>query len=82
MLGKLLPRHLELIYLVNYYWIEKLKAFYPDQPEKLSTLSLIQEGDVKKVRMANLSIIGSHKVNGVARLHTEILKDRIFKDFF
>lgn len=73
---------MELIYLVNFYWIEKLKAFYPDKPEKLTSLSLIEEGDVKKVRMSNLSIIGSHKVNGVAWLHTEILKTRIFRDFY
>ena len=65
-IGKLLPRHLDLIYLINFYWIEKIKAFYPNSPEKLASLSLIEEGDIKKVRMANLSIIGSHKVNGVA----------------
>lgn len=82
MIGKLLPRHMELIYLVNYYWIEKLKSFYPDQPEKLASMSLIEEGSVKCVRMANLSIVGSHKVNGVAQLHTEILKTKIFRDFY
>lgn len=74
MLDRLLPRHLELIFLINHFWIEKLKAFYPDNPEKLSVMSLIEEGPVKSVRMANLSIISSHKVNGVAFLHTEILK--------
>lgn len=82
MLGTLLPRHLELIYLINHFWIEKLKAFYPDNFEKLSSMSLIEEGYVKSVRMANLSIIGSHKVNGVAQLHTEILKAHIFRDFY
>ena len=46
MLAKLLPRHMDLIYLVNFYWIEKLKAFYPDKPEKLESLSLIEEGDI------------------------------------
>ena len=69
MLDRLLPRH-----LINHFWIEKLKTFYPDNPEKLSVMSLIEESPVKSVRMANLSIISSHKVNGVAFLHTEILK--------
>lgn len=81
-IGQLLPRHLELIYLVNYHWIEKLKSHYPDDFSKITNMSLIEEGEVKRVRMANLCIIGSHKVNGVAMLHTDILKAKIFRDFY
>ena len=82
MLGKLLPRHLELIYLVNYFWMEKVKSIFPNDVGKMKELSIIEEGDYKKIRMANLSIIGSHKVNGVAKVHSQILKDKLFKTFY
>ena len=78
---KLLPRHLELIYLVNFFFIQKVQKMFPNDGEKVSRVSCIEEGDQKKVRMANLSIICSHTVNGVAFLHSELLKATIFKDF-
>ena len=55
---------------------------YPGNYQKLKSLSIIEEGDVKKIRMANLSIIGSNFVNGVAKLHSDLLKTTIFKDFY
>ena len=82
MFSKLLPRHMELIYLINYFWIEKLKVMYPDDLAKIQRMSLIEESQPKRIRMANLSIIGSHCVNGVAEVHSKIIQDKIFKDFF
>ena len=74
LIGKLLPRHLELIYLVNYYFLQEVNKKYPNDGERASRMSCIEEGDSKKVRMANLSIVCSHTVNGVAALHSELLK--------
>jgi starch phosphorylase len=82
LIGKLLPRHLELIYLINHFWLNKVSKNYPGNNYKLSVLSLIEESTPKKIRMANLCIIGSHKVNGVAYLHSELLKQTLFKDFY
>jgi starch phosphorylase len=79
--GNLLPRHLELIYSINHIFMEDIARRYPGDFEKMSELSIIQEGDVKRVRMANLSILCCHKVNGVAALHTELLKTTLFKTF-
>ncbi len=78
----LLPRHLQIIYEINRRWIEKVSTIYPGDLDRLRELSIIEEGDEKKVRMANLAIVGSHSVNGVAALHTEILKERVFKGFY
>ena len=80
LIGKLLPRHLELIYLVNHIYITKLQAKGFDGA-KIARMSLIEEGDEKKVRMAWLAIICSHTVNGVAAIHSQLLKDTIFKEF-
>ena len=74
---KLLPRHLELIYEINYYWLEKVKAKYPENVVKLRNLSCIEEVPVKKIRMASLCIIGSQIVNGVASIHSKILMQYI-----
>jgi starch phosphorylase len=66
LMDKLLPRHLELIYHVNHIYLEKLRKLYPGQNEKFARMSLVEEGQVKSIRMAYLSIICSHTVNGVA----------------
>ena len=81
LIGKLLPRHLELIYLINYFFIERLKQRYPGDNLKISRMSLVEEGDEKKIRMAFLSIVCSHTVNGVAAIHSDLLKKTIFKEF-
>jgi glycogen phosphorylase len=70
LIGTLLPRHLELIYLINHNFIQLLKRNYPGDDEKIQRMSLIEEGYPKKVRMAYLSIVCSHAVNGVAALHS------------
>jgi glycogen phosphorylase len=81
LLGRLLPRHLEIIYEINQRFLNSVKTQYPDEPDLLERLSIIQEGDEKKVRMAHLAIAGSHSVNGVAALHSHILKTSLFKEF-
>mmetsp|Transcript_23971 Transcript_23971/g.32121 ORF Transcript_23971/g.32121 Transcript_23971/m.32121 type:complete len:619 (-) Transcript_23971:556-2412(-) len=81
LIQKLLPRHMDLIYEVNHYFLQTVQQMYPNDGEKMSRMSLIEEGDEKKVRMAYLSIVCSHTVNGVAALHTQLLKATIFSEF-
>lgn len=81
LLGTLLPRHLELIYLINHIYLTKLKQKYPGDNKKIERMSLVEEGWPKKIRMAYLSIVCSHTVNGVAALHSELLKKTIFSEF-
>jgi len=80
--GHLLPRHMELIYLVNFFFLEDVKKIYPNDGNKISRLSMIEESNPKLIRMANLCIIASHKVNGVAEIHSGLLKTNLFKDFY
>ncbi|MFH1848008.1 MAG: glycogen/starch/alpha-glucan phosphorylase [Candidatus Omnitrophota bacterium] len=79
---KLLPRHLQLIYDINQEFLKTVSKKYKGDMGKISRMSIIEEGEPKRVRMANLCIIGSHSVNGVSELHTELLKNVIFRDFF
>lgn len=81
LLQQLLPRHLAIIYDINYRFLQIIADKFPGDMDKLQTMSIIEEGEPKRVRMANLAIIGSHTVNGVAAIHTGILKARIFPDF-
>ncbi len=79
---KILPRHLELIYLMNYLFLEDIKLKYPNNNEKLSKLSIIEESTPKQIRMANLCIIGSSNINGVAKIHSNLIRKNLFKDFY
>jgi starch phosphorylase len=79
--GKMLPRHLEIIYEINHRFLEDVRTWFPDNDELVDRLSIIEEGDEKKVRMANLACVGSHAINGVAALHTELLKKDTLKEF-
>lgn len=81
-LGELLPRHLQIIYEINRRFLESVRKNYTQDDSIIEQLSIIREKPEKKVRMSNLAIIGSHKINGVAALHTEILKKTIFKHFY
>ncbi len=81
MLEKLLPRHLQIIYDINYRFMQKVAIAFPGDIGKLSRMSLIEESEPKQVRMANLCIVGSHSTNGVAAIHTELLKSRVVPDF-
>ena len=78
---ELLPRHIQIVYEINRRFLEDVKTNYSTDPNILSKLSIINDRDGKSVRMANLAIVGSFAVNGVAALHTEILKTRIFPHF-
>ncbi|MBN1164252.1 MAG: glycogen/starch/alpha-glucan phosphorylase [Candidatus Krumholzibacteriota bacterium] len=79
--GFLLPRHLQIIHEINRRFLKSVSLRHLGNTEKLRRMSIIREGEVKKVRMAHLAIVGSHSVNGVARLHTELLKENVFRDF-
>ncbi|KAF7652794.1 hypothetical protein LDENG_00092280 [Lucifuga dentata] len=79
---RLLPRHLEIIYEINRRHLEKVAAKYPGNTDRLRRMSLIEEGSQKRINMAHLCIVGSHAVNGVAQIHSDILKATIFKDFY
>ena len=80
--GELLPRHLEIIYELNQRFLNQVRIKYPGDEDKLAKLSLIEEGEPKYVRMAHLACVGSHAINGVAALHTELLKETVLKDFY
>jgi starch phosphorylase len=79
--GRVLPRHLEIILEVNRRFLEEVRASGQTDPGAISRMSLIEEGPHQQVRMANLAVVGSHSVNGVAALHTELLKAELFRDF-
>jgi starch phosphorylase len=81
MMSRVLPRHMQIIYEINRRFLNEVAQRYPGNERKLRTFSIIEEGPVKMVRMAHLAIIGSHSVNGVAELHSQLLKERIFPDF-
>jgi glycogen phosphorylase len=82
LMERLLPRHMQIIYEINSRFLRQVASLYPDDMERLTRMSIIDEHGGRKVRMANLAIIGSSAVNGVAALHTEILKESLFKDFY
>lgn len=81
LLSHLLPRHLDILYEINTCWLREVAAACPGDDAILSRLSLIEEGDTKRVRMAHLSVVGSHTVNGVAAIHSELVKTSLFPDF-
>jgi len=81
-LGRVLPRHLKIIYDINHHFLTKVDKQFPGNVGMLKKLSLIEEEPVRKVRMAPLAIIGSHSVNGVAELHSSLLRSRVFKDYY
>jgi starch phosphorylase len=78
---KVLPRHLQIIFLINKHFLDEVEAKWPGDMDKKRTLSLIEEGREQMVRMAHLSVVGSHSVNGVAALHTQLLRDTLFPEF-
>jgi starch phosphorylase len=76
----LLPRHLEIIYEINRRLLVSVRSRFPGDEEKVGRVSLIEEGAERKVRMANLAIVGSHSTNGVADIHTRLLRTTTVKD--
>ncbi len=81
LLGRILPRHLEIIYEINRRFLDEVRQRCPDDPGRLARMSLIDEGGERYVRMAHLACVGSHTVNGVAELHSELLKRDVLGDF-
>jgi glycogen phosphorylase len=82
MFGESLPRHLEIIYEINRRFLEEVRAKFPGDDDRLRRMSLIGEDGGKSVRMAHLATVGSHAINGVAALHSELLKESVLKDFY
>ncbi|MBJ6799114.1 glycogen/starch/alpha-glucan phosphorylase [Geomonas propionica] len=79
---QILPRHLQIIYEINERFLKEIRERFPGEPERLARMSIVEEHWERKIRMAHLAIVGSHSVNGVAALHTEILKNELFHDFY
>ena len=77
MLEKLLPRHLQIIYEINHRFLQRVAIAFPGDMQRMNRMSIVEESDVKQIRMANLSIVGSHSTNGVAALHTDLLGSRL-----
>ena len=77
-----LPRHLEIIYEINRRFLDEVRAKFPGDDDRLRRMSLIGEENGKSVRMAHLATVGSHSINGVAAVHSELLKDSVLKDFY
>jgi starch phosphorylase len=78
----ILPRHLMIIYEINERFLLDVRQKFPDDEPRVERMSIVEEHWERKIRMANLAIVGSHSVNGVAVLHTEILKHDLFRDFY
>ncbi len=79
--GSLLPRHLEIVFEINRRFLDEVRATFPGDDARLSRLSLIDESGPRYVRMAHLACVGSHTINGVAQLHSELLKQTVLRDF-
>jgi len=82
LLSNILPRHMEIIYAINHHFMELVSKKWPGDFDRMRRMSIIEECGEKKANMAHLALIGSHAVNGVAAIHSEIIKHDIFKDFY
>jgi glycogen phosphorylase len=80
MFGAVLPRHLEIVYEINRRFLDEVRGRYPGDDGRVARLSLIDEAGVRSVRMANLASVGSYRINGVAALHTDLLKAEVLRD--
>ena len=81
MFERLLPRHLEIIYLINRDFLRAVESAYPDDQQRLRSMSIIDDCADRRVRMANLAIVGCHKINGVAQLHSDLMRQHVFSGF-
>ncbi len=77
----LIPRHLEIIYEINHRFLREVRRRYPGDEARVQRMSLIEEGPIRRVRMAHLAVVGSHSTNGVAAIHSELLRTRVLPDF-
>lgn len=81
MLGKILPRHLQIIFDINDHFLTQVEQQIPDDSELLARVSIVDENDGRRIRMAWLAVIASHKVNGVSELHSDLMVQSLFADF-
>ncbi|OYV89028.1 MAG: hypothetical protein B7Z68_12505, partial [Acidobacteria bacterium 21-70-11] len=81
LMQRLLPRHVQIIFDINKRFLDRIEAEQPGDRALVRRVSLVHEDGERRVRMAHLAIVGCHRVNGVARLHTELLKSQVFPDF-
>ena len=81
LLERLVPRHMQILYEINHFFLQEVSQRYPGDIGKLQRLSLIQEEPERQVRMAHVAIVGSHAVNGVAELHSRLLREQLVPDF-
>ena len=82
MMRRVLPRHMMIIFEINHRFMRQVNTRWPADPSRMARMSIIEEGPVQQVRMAHLAVLGSHSVNGVAALHTELIKRELLPDFF
>jgi starch phosphorylase len=82
MIEKILPRHLQIIYEINYRFLKDVAIQFPGDNDRLRRMSIVEESEPKKIRMGNLSVVGSHSVNGVSELHSQLLVTNLFGDFY
>ena len=80
--GRVLPRHLEIVYEVNRRFLDEVAHRHPGDADRLERMSIVQEHPNKEIRMAHLAIVGSHSVNGVAEMHSELVKSQLVPDFY
>ena len=79
--GSLLPRHLEIVYEINRRFLEKIRTLFPDDPDRIARMSIIDETNARKIRMANLACVGTFSINGVAELHSRLIRELTLPDF-
>ncbi|MDP9001307.1 MAG: glycogen/starch/alpha-glucan phosphorylase [Myxococcota bacterium] len=82
MLRRVLPRHLMIILEINHRFMRQVSTRWPTDVARMTRMSILEEGDVQQIRMANLAVVGSHSVNGVAALHTELIQRELLPDFY
>jgi starch phosphorylase len=80
--GRLLPRHLEIVYEINHHFLEQVRSKFPGESDRVARMSIIEEFPVRRVRMAHLASVGSFSINGVAELQSRLLTERTLKDFY
>jgi len=82
LMGSLLPRHLDIIFQINFYWLEDVARKFPGDLDRLRDMSMIEEEPEKRINMAHVCLVGCHAVNGVAAIHSDILKKDTFRNFY
>ena len=81
LLTRVLPRHMQLIFEINHRFLQRIELHHPGNDDMMRNTSLIEEGDQQMVRMANLCVIGSRRVNGVSALHSQLLRNQTMPEF-